>query len=237
MIPMALSTRPGRTTGRAILAALLLAGWQTGCVSDDPGVTSPPSRVRHGRHQPVLPRRGAPPPRRTAAKPIDGEAPWYPRGRKISRRWRAIVIHHSATSAGGAKSFDKYHRERNGWDELGYHFVIGNGSSTPNGWVEVGPRWHKQKHGAHCKTPTNYYNEHGIGVCLVGNFSETRPTEKQLAALDHLLRFLRDVTDIPPSRIITHREVTRKTRCPGRYFRVAAVRRSLLTPPAATSLP
>ena len=49
---------------------------------------------------------------------------------------RAIVIHHSATDRGGAKAFDEYHRKKNGWDELGYHFVIGNGTDTPDGCAD-----------------------------------------------------------------------------------------------------
>lgn len=149
-----------------------------------------------------------------------------PRNRKVSRRWTNIVIHHSATSKGGAKAFDKFHR-RKGWDELGYHFVIGNGSDTADGVIEVGSRWHKQKHGAHCKTPDNYYNDHGIGICLVGDFSRSRPSARQMASLQRLVRFLGRECRIPPSRVTTHREITHKTACPGRYFPLSAVRRAL----------
>ena len=137
------------------------------------------------------------------------EAVWEPAGRKISPRWTTIVIHHSATAAGGAAEFDRYHRKANGWDELGYHFVIGNGTLTPDGYVEVGSRWHKQKHGAHCKTPGNYFNEHGIGVCLVGDFTRSRPTARQLASLQRLVSFLMDRCNIPASRVTTHGAVTR----------------------------
>ncbi len=152
-----------------------------------------------------------------------------PSGGRISSRWRTIVIHHSGTKAGGASSFDRYHREKRGWDELGYHFVIGNGTSTTDGMVEVGPRWRKQKHGAHCKTPNNYFNDHGIGICLVGDFTVSRPTAKQLASLDNLLRFLCTKAEIPYSRVTSHGEVSRKTRCPGRHFPMATLRRALVS--------
>lgn len=155
-------------------------------------------------------------------------ASWMPAGGRISSRWRTIVIHHSGTKAGSARSFDKYHREKRGWDELGYHFVIGNGTSTADGMVEVGSRWRKQKHGAHCKTPNNYYNLHGIGICLVGDFTVSRPTAKQLASLDNLLRFLSTEAKIPYSRVISHGEVNHKTQCPGRYFPMATLRRALV---------
>jgi len=135
----------------------------------------------------------------------------------LSDRWKCIVIHHSATNAGGADAFDKNHKGR-GWDELGYHFVIGNGTHTPDGKVEVGPRWHKQKHGAHCKTPDKYFNNHGIGICLVGDFTRTKPTAKQLKALDELIKFLTETCKIDKKHVTTHKHVTGKTECPGHHF-------------------
>lgn len=193
----------------------------------------PPSPFRSKQPRPRArheARRVTSPPNRRASR---NRAEWLPDSRRISSRWRTIVIHHSATRSGGASVFDKFHREKRGWDELGYHFVIGNGTSTPDGMVEVGPRWRKQKHGAHCKTPNNYYNEHGIGICLVGDFTTGRPTAKQMAALDDLLRYLCSSAHIPVSRITSHGEINRKTKCPGRYFPMAKLRRALvLTPPA-----
>ena len=155
---------------------------------------------------------------------------------KLSRRWTTIVIHHSATHRGGARLFDKNHRESRGWDELGYHFVIGNGTDTPDGYVEVGSRWHKQKHGAHCKTPSNYYNDHGIGICLVGNFESGPPSRKQMTSLTHLVRFLSQACGIPRERITTHHHVNGKTKCPGRYFSLAEVHRALSRPTTASSM-
>jgi hypothetical protein len=95
-----------------------------------------------------------------------------------ANQWRWIVVHHSATVSGGAARFDKLHREK-GWDELGYHFVIGNGTDTRDGQIEVGSRWVKQKRGAHTKTADNRFNDYGIGICLVGNFNYDRPTAEQ----------------------------------------------------------
>jgi N-acetyl-anhydromuramyl-L-alanine amidase AmpD len=140
------------------------------------------------------------------------------------------VIHHSASNSGGATSFDAYHRNVRRWDELGYHFVIGNGTETGDGVIEVGSRWAKQKHGAHCKTPDNRYNDHGIGICLVGNFNNARPSAAQLASLNKLLLFLTDPRGcaIPPGRIHTHKDVTHKTECPGRLFSLTAVKRELM---------
>lgn len=143
-------------------------------------------------------------------------AAWYPP--VADRDWQVIVIHHSASDVGDAHVFDAAHRAR-GWDELGYHFVIGNGTGTPDGYVEVGSRWKKQKHGAHCKTPSNYYNEYGIGICLVGNFDESSPSPAQLATLRRLLTFLSLRYHISADRLYGHGEVRgTHTRCPGRHL-------------------
>lgn len=138
--------------------------------------------------------------------------------------WRWIVIHHSATPTGGAVAFDKMHRAK-GWDELGYHFVIGNGTDTQDGQIEVGSRWPKQKWGAHAKTPDNRFNEYGIGICLVGNFDVTHPTSAQMASLDKLVAYLMKSYHIPADHVLGHGD-TKATDCPGRHMSVAAVRRA-----------
>lgn len=220
------------------LLPVAVLGWATSCNTGDGGISA---SATYPVYRPSSSPRFVPPRRDRPSQPAQSISryapPWYPRGRPISRRWTHIVIHHSATPTGGAKDFDRYHRKTMGWDELGYHFVIGNGTDTLDGFIEVGPRWHKQKHGAHCKTPGNYYNEHGIGICLVGDFTETRPTPRQLASLNRLVRFLCEQRGIPPERVIGHGAVTGKTRCPGRYFPLAAVQRALRGPTAATVLP
>lgn len=134
-----------------------------------------------------------------------------------NRSWRYVVIHHSASEGGNAQTFDKIHREKNGWDELGYHFVIDNGDGGPDGRVEIGPRWRKQKHGAHCgKTPNNEYNEYGIGICLVGNFMTHMPSPAQMRSLQELVGDLMAKYNIPPSRVISHRDAPNaKTACCG----------------------
>src|SRR3954471_10560403 len=128
-----------------------------------------------------------------------------------------------ATEVGGAERFTRAHRAR-GFDELGYHFVVGNGSDTTDGQVEVGPRWVTQKHGAHCKTEDEYYNEHGIGICLVGNFDRHTPSRAQTRSLQKLVRFLCHQYAIPADHVYVHGDITGKTRCPGEKFDLEQVR-------------
>jgi hypothetical protein len=152
-------------------------------------------------------------------------AEWIPAASVPKRDWYWIVIHHSATPSGSEKDFDREHKEK-GWDECGYHFVIGNGTNSGNGQIEVGPRWPKQKYGAHAKTPDNRFNEHGIGICLVGNFDVDRPTAAQMASLTKLVKYLMVTYNIPATRVLGHRD-TKPTDCPGRNFNVAVVRRAV----------
>jgi hypothetical protein len=140
------------------------------------------------------------------------------------RSWKWIVIHHSATPSGSARTFDRMHRDK-GWDELGYHFVIGNGTDSGDGQIEVGTRWAKQKWGAHAKTPNNEYNDHGIGICLVGNFDIERPTPQQTRSLARLVSHLMRTYNVPASRVLGHQDTGKPTECPGRNMNIAAVRR------------
>ena len=132
------------------------------------------------------------------------------------RPWKYIVIHHSATESGSVATLDRVHRAR-GFDELGYHFVIGNGRGELDGKVRPTRRWHTQKWGAHCGgTPGNEYNNYGIGICLVGDFTKRPPSTKQLEALHSLVVRLRAKYDILPANVIGHCEAPNaRTSCPG----------------------
>lgn len=144
----------------------------------------------------------------------------------IAREWRHIVIHHSASTSGSASAFDKAHRER-GWDGLGYHFVIGNGSLSGDGEVEVGYRWKRQMQGAHAGNAE--YNQAGVGICLVGDFQNGgRPSSAQLASVRRLTRFLQVKCGIPTYEVIGHGNVPGKsTECPGRALDMGDFRASL----------
>lgn len=133
-----------------------------------------------------------------------------------TRNWKYIVIHHSASNGGNATTMDKYHRDVRGWENgLGYHFVIGNGRDSGDGQIEIGNRWIKQINGAHAGK--NEYNRYGIGICLVGNFENSNPSENQIHSLLELVQYLQQRCNIPPENIIIHRHV-KATACPGKNF-------------------
>ncbi|MBN1766620.1 MAG: N-acetylmuramoyl-L-alanine amidase [Sedimentisphaerales bacterium] len=148
-------------------------------------------------------------------------APWMPQKQEDITRWQGIVIHHTATDKGPASEIDKIHRRR-GFDGLGYDFVINNGSGAQDGKVEVGYRWQNQLTGAHCRPNNcfnNYWNEHTIGIVLIGNFDQTKPTRYQYQSLAELVGFLQQRYRISDQKVLGHRQVPGcKTHCPGQNF-------------------
>ena len=144
---------------------------------------------------------------------------------KADRRWCYIVVHHSASATGSYASIDKLHKERLGTDGCGYHFVIGNGSESPDGQIEVTRRWAEQKGGAHCRDAVSPdVNDYGIGICLVGNFDEKGPTPRQLAATKALVAYLSDRYAIATDHVGVHaRFASKPTDCPGKIFALQTV--------------
>ncbi len=133
-----------------------------------------------------------------------------------AERWKNIIGHHSATGNGNAEIFDRFHRRhRNMPNGLGYHFIIGNGTNSGDGEIEVGDRWTRQIQGGHVSSLA--YNNNSIGICLVGNFENTRPTGNQIAAFTQLVRHLKDTKLKGNCRFLVHREIE-TTLCPGRHF-------------------
>ena len=145
-------------------------------------------------------------------------------------RWQYIVVHNSGTRQGNAAAFDYYHRRiRRMQNGLAYHFVIGNGTSTGNGQIEVGDRWRRQINGGHVHS--DYLNNIALGICLVGDFNRDQPTRAQLDCCEELIRYLRQrcgkVGDHYPI-VKPHREMNPPrwaTDCPGDAFPYSWFRR------------
>jgi hypothetical protein len=133
---------------------------------------------------------------------------------KISKlnELRRIVIHHSGFTAGNASLFRWYHQRANGWPDVGYHYIIGNGRGgySTKGGVENGRPEHLQ--GAHAKGN----NQDSLGICLIDNpnhFKTTQPSDVELLALENLLFFLFSFSG-GPLEILRHSQLN-GTGCPG----------------------
>jgi hypothetical protein len=133
-------------------------------------------------------------------------------------RWRHVVAHHSGIAIGNAAKYDAAHRQRGMENGLAYHFVIGNGTDSPDGSIEIGPRWLRQLDGGHVRA--REFNQSGIGICLVGNFEERSPSMRQVKSFTLLVDWLREEAPLGARpKFTVHRWVDRNhTVCPGRNF-------------------
>ncbi len=89
------------------------------------------------------------------------------------------------------------------WADIGYHYVI-----DPQGRIWEGRPVRYQ--GAHVKKN----NEHNLGIMVLGNFDEQRPTSEAIASLDAFLADRMHAYRIPVNRVFTHQEIN-PTACPG----------------------
>jgi N-acetylmuramoyl-L-alanine amidase len=120
-----------------------------------------------------------------------------------------IIVHCSATPRNkdfSAEDIRDWHVKGNGWDDIGYHYVI-----RLNGKIEYGRMI--DKYGAHAKG----HNYDSIGICYIGgmdkdmeNWEDTR-TEEQKYSLLSLLKVLKLAH--PESIVHGHRDFSTKA-CP-----------------------
>jgi hypothetical protein len=140
---------------------------------------------------------------------------------------QGIVIHHSALATpnddrrADAKVLDRIHARRGFGVEyegriyhIGYHYVIRH-----DGLVQPGRP--ERCIGAHCRGHNDY-----LGICVLGTFTDREPTRAQQRALIRLCRDLMARHNIPPERVLRHRDLGR-TECPGERFPFSALRRRL----------
>ena len=145
-------------------------------------------------------------------------------------RWKFIIVHNSGTRQGNARAFDYYHRRvRRMQNGMAYHFVIGNGTSSGDGQIEIGDRWRRQINGGHVHS--DYLNNISLGICFVGDFNRQRPTRAQLESAEELIKYLRDRCGKAEGRTIgvrPHKEMNPPryaTDCPGDAFPYSWFRR------------
>ena len=129
--------------------------------------------------------------------------------RQSSYSWFTITVHHSGTLQGAARAFHRNHLHRR-MGGLFYHFVIGNGTETSNGSLEVGWRWQRQ-------VKANRPND--IQICLVGDFNRQYVSDAQFSTMVNLIQVLREEYNIPIGGIRKHEDIKGKhTECPGKNF-------------------
>lgn len=142
-----------------------------------------------------------------------------------------IIIHHSQRDLDFPAFIRLRHRHLRGWEEIGYHFLIGNGSLfTEDGKLYIGRPEHLV--GAHALG----YNRASLGICLIGNLDITKPTERQLETLTRLLREKMKQYRIPSDNIRGHGGLPNiRKSCPGRNLDINYIKNGLYEPSETSS--
>jgi len=114
----------------------------------------------------------------------------------------SIIVHCSDTPNDRDVTVEEirdWHINGNGWDEIGYHFIIyRNGSLMMGRPVPI--------MGAHCIG----YNSHSIGVCFIGRDEFTK---EQFETLRTLRRVVQSV--FGDLSVYGHRDLNKHKTCPG----------------------
>ena len=128
---------------------------------------------------------------------------------------KKCIVHHSLTSDSQTVSWGairRYHKETNGWRDIGYHYgieLVGDSYEVLVGRPE-------NIAGAHCKG----LNALSIGICFVGNFDLAAPSdEMMIRATEVFYPILRRLV-IVPEDIHPHSAYAPKS-CPGTQFPMA----------------
>ena len=112
---------------------------------------------------------------------------------------KLAVVHHTAgtnayspaQAAAIVRGIEVYHVEGNGWNDIGYNFLVDRYGTVYEG---RGGGITRNVVGAHAEG----FNQGTVGVALIGNFSAAAPTPAQQASLVKLLAWRLDVAHIDP---------------------------------------
>ena len=131
--------------------------------------------------------------------------------------WQSIVIVHSGSPAGSPDEIERDHREI-GYDAMGFHFLIGNGTGMVNGEIHVGQRWLDQESGVVLAgADSSAENDSMIQICLIGDGDRKTFSDSQMQSLAQLVVELSKRIGVDRSQILLHEDIA-GTSSPGRYF-------------------
>lgn len=115
---------------------------------------------------------------------------------------RYIIVHHTERNNDFPEFIRWRHKHLRGWEDIGYHYLIGNPRPfSIDGKIYTGRS--EKLEGAHALG----YNKNSLGVCLIGNFDKNFPSKKQFASLFSILEEKMEEYNIPLENIRGHREL------------------------------
>jgi len=123
-------------------------------------------------------------------------------------KWRNMIVHGSDGAPGLPERC---------------HFVIGPGAGA-----KCTELWRRQLPGYHVYVPGRDFNADSIGICLVGDFSSSPPSQGQFDRLVQLTRALQRTLRLSADHIYLHSELDARSHSPGDAFPARAFNSSLL---------
>lgn len=117
-----------------------------------------------------------------------------------------VIIHCADTPPEmdvGVAEIRRWHVEGNGWDDIGYHYVIRRSGLVETGRDESIPGAHVAGH-----------NTGSIGICMVGGKGGCNFTSAQWGALDFLVSDALERHSLTTDDVYGHREFDAGKDCP-----------------------
>ncbi len=118
---------------------------------------------------------------------------------------RLVIVHHTATpnaytpdqAAAIVRGIDVYHVRANGWNDIGYNFLIDRYGQVYEGRYGGITR---NVIGAHALG----FNSGSVGIALIGNFTAAKPTPAAVQSLERLIAWRLDLAHVDPTSTLTY---------------------------------
>lgn len=130
-----------------------------------------------------------------------------------SIKWSNIVIHRSAEDGDLAERC---------------HFVVGSDGEIR--LLRSTDLWKRQANGLHTYAIGRNYNADTIGICLIGDFARSGPSQQQFRRLMELVQTLQSMCNISADHVYLYRDLDARSDSPGAAFPVDVFSRYLLRP-------
>jgi hypothetical protein len=118
---------------------------------------------------------------------------------------RLAIVHHTATpnnytpdqAAAIVRGIDVYHVKANGWNDIGYNFLVDRFGRVYEGRYGGITR---NVIGAHALG----FNTGSVGIAVIGNFMTAKPTVASIQSLEQLIAWRLDVAHVDPVSTLTY---------------------------------
>ena len=138
---------------------------------------------------------------------LDNPEGWREYEGDLRNAYQTVVIHHSVVYDSNdyttIKVVQNLHVDDRDWADIGYHFCVGQDGTVFEGRL-------MSARGTH----TELYNSGSLGVCLLGNFEVSSPTQSQINSAVEIVRWL--ALRLRLTHLAGHRDFNSQTVCPGR---------------------